>query len=152
MRALANPQGAAAAALLAVCREGASLLADVLDGAASHLRRAVQVALSAAVAAACVCGLVLPVALRCTRLVVAGLARWVWELASQAVWEHLASQLLTSTSPLPALLEANATTPETVPAILLGVVPSAEAAQMGGTIWTWSCLAMAVWRRSLGRR
>jgi len=139
-------------ALSPACCEGASFLVDVLAGALAHLRRAAQVALSAALAAACLHGLALPLVLHCARLAVDGLARWAWELASRAAWEYLASQLLTSSSALPALPEVNTTLPATVPAILLGAAPSAETAQVGGTIWTWSCLAVAAWRRTRGRR
>ena len=73
----------------------------------------------------------------------AGLARWAWELASQAAWECLATQLLRTT---PAFL-ANATLPGTVPANLLGAGPSTETVQAVGTVWTWSCYALAAWRK-----
>ena len=57
-----------------------------------------------------------------------------------------------ATSPLPAALQANATLAATVPAVLLGAAPSADTAQAVGTAWTWSCLALATWRRVQARR
>ena len=109
-------------------------------------------ALSAALAVACLLSLALPLVQNGARLVTAGLARWAWELASQAAWEYLASRLSAPPSPLPAALQANATLAATVPAVLLGAGPSADTAQAVGTAWTWSCLALATWRRIQARR
>ena len=61
-------------------------------------------------------------------------------------------QLLhTEPAPLP-LLATNATSAATVPAILLGAGPSAETFQTVGTVWTWSCYALAAWRKTQTRR
>ena len=109
-------------------------------------------ALSAALTAACLLSLALPLVQNGARLVTAGLARWAWELATQAAWEYLASRLSAPPSPLPAALQANTTLAATVPAVLLGAGPSADAAQAVGTAWTWSCLALATWRRIQARR
>ena len=100
-------------------------------------------ALSAALAATCLLSLALPLAQGGARLATVGLATWALGLASQAAWEYLAARLLASPSSLPALPQAN---------ILLEAAPSAEAAQAVGTVWTWSCFALATWRRVQARR
>ena len=109
-------------------------------------------AFSAALAATCLLSLALPLAQGGARLATVGLARWAWGLASQAAWEYLAARLLASPSSLPVLPQANTTLTATVPAILLEAAPSAEAAQAVGTVWTWSCFAIATWRRVQVRR
>ena len=96
--------------------------------------------------------LALPLVQSGARLATVGLARWAWGLASQAAWEYLASRVLASPSSFPVLPQANATLAATVPSILLEAAPSAEAAQAVGTAWTWSCLALATWRRVQARR
>ena len=82
----------------------------------------------------------------------AGLARWAWELATQAAWEYLATQMLPTSPAMLALPAANATLPGTVPAILLGAGPSTETVQTVGTVGTLSCYALAAWRKTQTRR
>ena len=107
---------------------------------------------SAALALACPIPLAAPLAWGGARLVVTGLARWVWELATQAAWEYLAGRLvLTEPAPLPPFA-ANTTLAGTVPAILLGAGPSTETIQTVGSVWTWSCYALAAWRKTHARR
>ena len=94
---------------------------------------------SAALALACLLPLAAPLAWGVARLVATGLARWAWELATQAAWEYLAGRLLLiEPASLPSFA-ANTTLAETVPAILLGAGRSTETIQTVGSVWTWSC-------------
>ena len=82
----------------------------------------------------------------------AGLSKWAWELATRAAWEYLEGQLLhTEPAPLPHLA-TNVTVAATVPAILLETGPSTGALQTVGAVWTWSCYALAAWRKTQTRR
>ena len=86
------------------------------------------------------------------RLVATGLSRWAWELATQAAWEYLEGQLWRNEpAPLPPL-SANSTLAAMVPAILLETGPSAGTLQTVGAVWTWSCYALAAWRKTQTRR
>ena len=107
---------------------------------------------AAALALACLLPLTAPLAWGGARLVATALARWAWELATQAAWEYLATQLLPTPTAMAAPLAANTTSPGTVPAILLGAGPSTEAVQAVGAVWTWSFYALAAWRKSHARR
>ena len=121
-------------------------------GSLAVLREVARVLCSAALALACLLPLTAPLVWGGARLVATGLSRWAWELATQAAWEYLEGQLLhTEPAPLP-LLATNATSAATVPAILLGAGPSAETLQTVGTVWTWSCYALAAWRKTQARR
>ena len=105
-----------------------------------------------ALALACLLPLTAPLAWGGARFVVAGLSKWARELATRAAWEYLGGQLLhIGPAPLPHLA-TNVTAAATVPAILLGAGPSAETLQTVGTVWTWSCYALAAWRRTQTRR
>ena len=106
----------------------------------------------AALALACLFPLAVPLAWGGARLVAVALARWAWELTTQAAWEYLATQLLPTPTVMTALHAANMTWPGTVPAILLGAGPSTEAVPTVGAVWTWSCYALATWRKSQARR
>ena len=116
------------------------------------LREVARALSSAALVLACFLPLAVPLAWGGARLVAAGLARWAWELESQAAWEYLATRLLHTIPAFPAPLAANTALPGTVPAILLGAGPSTETVQAVGIVWTWSCYALAAWRKSQTRR
>ena len=105
-------------------RGGSSLLADVVAGSFALLREVARVPCSAALALACFLPLAAPLAWGGARLIVTGLARWAWELASQAAWEYLADRLLLTDLASPPPFAANTTLPGSVPAILLGARPS----------------------------
>ena len=116
------------------------------------LREVARVLCSAALALACLLPLTAPLVWGGARLVATGLSRWAWELATLAAWEYLEGLLLrTEPASLPPLA-ANATLAATVLAILLGAGPSTETLQTVGTVWTWSCYALAAWRRTQTRR
>ena len=116
------------------------------------LREVARVLCSAALALACLLPLAAPLAWGGARLVAAGLAKWVWELATLAAWEYLASLLLHAEPASLPPFAANATLAETFPAILLGAGPSTETIQTVGSVWTWSCYALAAWRKTQARR
>ena len=121
-------------------------------GSLAVLREVARVLCSTALALACLLPLTAPLAWGRARFVAAGLSRWAWELAARAAWEYLEGQLLhTEPAPLPRLA-TNVTAAATVPAILLGAGPSAETLQTVGTVWTWSCYALAAWRKTHARR
>ena len=116
------------------------------------LREDARVLCSVALALACFLPLTAPLAWGGARLVAAGFSRWAWELATLAAWECLEGLLLrTEPASLPPLA-ANATLAAKVPAILLGAGPSTETLQTVGTVWTWSCYALAAWRKTQARR
>ena len=116
------------------------------------LREVARALCSAALALACLLPLTVPLAWGGARLVATALARWAWESATQAAWEHLATQLLPTPAAVTAFTASNVTLPGTVPAILLGAGPSTEAVQTVRAVWTWSCYALAAWRKSHTRR
>ena len=121
-------------------------------GSLAVLREVARVLCSTALALACLLPLTAPLAWGGARFVAAGLSRWAWELATRAAWEYLEEQLLhTEPAPLPHLA-TNVAAAATVPAILLGAGPSTETLQTVGTVWTWSCYALAAWRRTQTRR
>ena len=121
-------------------------------GSFAVLHEVARVLCSAALALACFLPLAAPLAWGGACLVAAGLSRWVWELATLAAWEYLEGLLLhTEPASLPPLA-ANAILAATVPAILLGARPSTETFQTVGTLWTWSCYALAAWRKMQARR
>ena len=133
---------------VAACRwESRSFLAQSLLGALAYLREAARVAVSAALAVACLLTMAWPLALRAASLVVTSVSRWAWDLLAQAIWDYLAAQLPTGPSPLLAVLEANTTLPAAFPAILLEAAPQAGEVHAVGSAWTWACLALATWRR-----
>ena len=117
-------------------------------GALALLHEVARALCSAALALACLLPLAAPLAWGGARLVAAALARWAWEFVTQAAWEYLATQLLPTPAAVTAFTASNATQPGTVPAILLGAGPSTEAVQTVGAVWTWSCYALAAWRKS----
>ena len=116
------------------------------------LREVARALCSAALALACLLPLAVPLAWGGARLVAAALARWAWEFLTQAAWEYLATQLLPTPAAVTAFTASNATQPGTVPAILLGAGPFTETVQTVGSVWTWSCYAIAAWRKSHARR
>ena len=133
---------------VAACRwECRSFLAQSLLGALAYLREAARVAVSAALAVACLLTMAWPLILRAASLVVASVSRWAWDLLAQAAWDHLAAQLPTGPSPLLTVLEANTTLPAALPAILLEAAPPAGEVHAVGSAWTWACLALATWRK-----
>ena len=105
-----------------------------------------------ALALACIFPLTAPLAWGGARLVTAGLSKWAWELATQAAWEYLEGQLWrTEPASLPPP-SVNSTLAATVPAILLGTGPPTGTFQTVGAVWTWSCYALAAWRKTQTRR
>ena len=125
---------------------------DVVAGSFALLREVAQMLCSAALALACLFPLAAPLAWGNARFVATGLARWAWELATQAAWEYLAGRLLLTEPASLLLFAANTTLAETVPAILLGAGPSTETGQTVVSVWTWSCYALAAWRKTHARR
>ena len=112
--------------------------------------------LSAALAVACLFSLALPLLLEGARVAASVLSGWAWEFLSRVAWDLLAALLPVPLSPYSAPpsgdLLANATLPETVPAFLRGAGPSTEMVQAVGSAWTWSCLALAAWRKARAGR
>ena len=116
------------------------------------LREVARVLCSVALALACIFPLTAPLAWGGARLVIAGLSKWAWELATQAAWEYLESQLWRAEPTSLPPLAVNSTLAATVPAILLEAGPSTGAFQTVGAVWTWSCYALAAWRKTQTRR
>jgi hypothetical protein len=133
---------------VAACRwECRSFLAQSLLGALAYLREAACVAVSAALAVACLLTMAWPLILRAASLVAASVSRWAWDFLAQAAWGRLAAQLPTPALSLLPTPEANATLAAVVPALLLEAGTPAGAVQAVGAAWTWACLALATWRR-----
>ena len=127
-------------------------MADVVAGSPAVLREVARVFCSVVLALACIFPLTAPLAWGGARLVTAGLSRWAWELATQAAWEYLEGQLWRAEPASLPPLAVNSTLAATVPAILLEAGPSTGTLQTVGAVWTWSCYALAAWRKTQSRR
>ena len=101
---------------------------------------------------ACLLSLAPPLVLEGARLAATVLSGWAREFLSRAAWDHLTALLPVPSLPLTTLplgdQLANTTFPETVPAFLREAGLSTGTVQAVGSAWTWSCLALAAWRRA----
>ena len=123
-------------------------MTDVVVGSLAVLREVARVLCSAALALACIIPLTAPLVWGSARLVATGLSRWAWELGG----EYLEGQLWRAEPASLPPLAVNSTLAATVPAILLGAGPPTGTFQTVGAVWTWSCYALAAWRKTQTRR